>query len=183
MTRALEAISELMKSLVDEESKPPLHVGEVMNLWTSLTGFQEARALYQAALNTTTDKDLIHTLENAIQGSKADYELIKKFMVQEGIPLSAINEEKPKSDPKSVPEGVKLTDDEIANLISVKVAAAIVFCAQAMSQYVRTDVGMLFFQVQVELMKFASPLKNLMKSRGWLKIPPHYLPPGIPEQK
>lgn len=181
MTSALEAVSELIKSYIDKEPKPPLHVGEVMNLWTALTAFQEARSLYQAAINTTTDPDLIHTLENAIQGSKADYELVKKFMMQEGIPLPAISEDKPKSDPSAVPEGVKLTDDEIANLISVKVASSITFCAQAMSQSIRNDVSMLFFQIQVQLLKFATPLKNLMRSRGWIKRPPSYQPPGVPK--
>lgn len=183
MTRAIEAVTELIKSLIDEEPKPALHVGEVMSLWTALTAFQEARALYQAALNTTTDTDLKHTLQNAVESTKGDYQLLKNFMVKEGIPLPAVNEDKPKSDPSAVPEGVKLTDDEIANLISVKVAASITFCAQAMSQSVRSDVGLLFFQIQVQLMKFATPLKNLMKSRGWLKTPPSYLPPGAPEKK
>nr|WP_242035106.1 DUF3231 family protein [Mesobacillus harenae] len=161
---------------------PCLHVGEVMSLWTALTSFQEARGLYQAALNTTEDADLIHALKNAIKAYKNDYDMIKQFMIKEGIPLPAINEDKPKSDPMAVPEGVKLTDDEIANLISVKVAFAITFCAQSLSQSVRNDVGILFFEIQVQLMKFAAPLKNLMNSRGWLKLPPPYLPPGKPEQ-
>ncbi len=102
-------------------------------------------------------------------------------MIKEGIPIPSISEAKPKSDPKAVPEGVRLTDEEIANLIAVKVATSITFCAQAMSISERSDVGLLFFQIQVELMKFATPLKNLMKSRGWLKSPPRYYPPGVPK--
>lgn len=34
------------------------------------------------------------------------------------------------------------------------------------------------FEMQVELMKFAAPLKNLMKERGWLRVHPRYNPPG-----
>lgn len=182
MTRAIEAVTELIKSLFDEDSKPALHIGEAMNLWIAITAFQEARSLYYAGLNTTTDKDLKHVLRNAIEATKADYNLLKDFMMKEGIPIPAVSEEKPNSDPSAVPEGVKLTDDEIANLISVKVAASINFCAQAITQSVRSDVGILFFQIQVELMKFSIPLKNLMKNRGWLKKPPSYHPPGVPDK-
>ena len=181
MTGIIETIGEIIKSFNDEEKKPPLHIGEAMTLWTALTAFQEARALYQASLNMTTDGELIHVLQNAVKASKSDYELIKKKMIKEGVPLPAMNEDKPKSSPGAVPEGVKLTDDEIANLISVKIAFAITFCAQSISTSTRTDIGLLFLQIQTELMKFAIPLKNLMKARGWLKEPPAYHPPGAPE--
>ncbi|NUH83074.1 DUF3231 family protein [Bacillus firmus] len=101
------------------------------------------------------------------------------FLLKEGVPLPLTNAEKPLSNPDSVPEGVKLTDDEIANLISVKIAASITFCAQAMIKTVRTDVGLMLFSLQVHLMEIASPL---MKERGWLRIPPSYMPPGTPER-
>lgn len=182
MTKILETIGEIIKSFNDEEEKPSIHIGEAMNLWTALTSFQEARALYQAALNMTTDKDLIHVLQNAVEASKKDYDLVKNMMIKEGIPLPAISEDKPHSSPNAVPEGVKLTDDEIANLISVKIAFAITFCAQSISTSIRTDIGLLFLQIQTELMKFAVPLKNMMKTRGWLKAPPAYHPPGAPER-
>ncbi|MDD9311645.1 DUF3231 family protein [Cytobacillus firmus] len=104
------------------------------------------------------------------------------FLLKEGVPLPLTNAEKPLSNPDSVPEGVKLTDDEIANLISVKIAVSITFCAQAMIKTVRSDVGLMLFTLQVHLMEIASPLKNLMKERGWLRIPPSYMPPGTPER-
>ncbi|MGG4168887.1 DUF3231 family protein [Rossellomorea vietnamensis] len=180
MTNAFEAISAIIKNFVDEASKPPLHVGEVMDLWTAFTAFHEAHALYQVGLNTTTDKDLKHVLENALQGSMHDTKNIEKFLLREGVPLPLVNPKKPLSEQSAVPEGVKLTDDEIANLISAKVAMSITFCAQAMSKTVRTDVGLMFFSIQINLMKFAAPLKNLMISRGWLRVPPLYNPPGSP---
>ncbi|WP_100013273.1 hypothetical protein [Lentibacillus sediminis] len=60
MTRAIEAITSVVRSLVDDEPKPPLHVGEVMALWTALASFEEARYVYEAGLNTTQDPDLKH---------------------------------------------------------------------------------------------------------------------------
>ncbi|PFA62858.1 hypothetical protein CN378_17610 [Bacillus sp. AFS015802] len=183
MTNAFEAISAMMKTFVDEAPKPPLHVGEVMDLWTAFTAFHEAHALYQIGLNTTTDKDMQHVLQNALDGSISDTKKIEKLLLKEGVPLPLVNPKKPLSEPDAVPEGVKLKDDEIANLISAKVAASITFCAQAMSKTVRTDVGLMFFSIQINLMKFAAPLKNLMISRGWLRIPPKYNPPGAPDRE
>lgn len=180
MTNAFEAISAIIKNFVDEAPKPPLHVGEVMDLWTAFTAFHEAHALYQVGLNTTTDKDLKHVLESALEGSMLDTKKIEKFLLKEGVPLPLVNPRKPLSEQSAVPEGVKLTDDEIANLISAKVAASITYCAQAMSKTVRTDVGLMFFSIQINLMKFAAPLKNVMISRGWLRVPPKYNPPGSP---
>ncbi|MDX8344574.1 DUF3231 family protein [Rossellomorea sp. YZS02] len=180
MTHVFEAISAIMKNFTDEAPKPPLHVGEVMDLWTAFTAFHEAHALYQIGLNTTTDKDMLHVLQNALEGSLADTKKIEKLLLKEGVPLPLVNPDKPQSEQSAVPEGVKLNDDEIANLISAKVAASITFCAQAMAKTVRTDVGLMFFSIQINLMKFAAPLKNLMISRGWLRIPPKYNPPGSP---
>ncbi|MDN3015709.1 DUF3231 family protein [Paenibacillus sp. BSR1-1] len=181
MTNILESIAAIIKNFVDEEPKPHLHVGEVMDLWIAFTAFHEAHALYQVGLNTTTDPDLKHVLKKALAGSKEDTLRIGNFLLKEGVPLPLINPKKPISKPDAVPEGVKLNDDEIANLISVKVATSITFCAQAMSKTIRTDVGLMFFLIQVNLMKFGAPLKNLMKEKGWLRIPPKYYPPGSPD--
>lgn len=182
MTNPLESVIAMIKNFVDEEPKPSLHVGEAMDLWTAYTAFNEAHVLYQIGINTTTDTDLKHALEAAYNSSNEDSKKIQQFLISEGVPLPALSSPKPVSAPESVPEGVKLTDGEIANLIAVKVAASITFCAQAMSQTVRTDVGLLFFEMQVNLMRFSAPFKNLMKQRGWLKIPPNYIPPGVPEK-
>ncbi|MFC7786401.1 MULTISPECIES: DUF3231 family protein [unclassified Rossellomorea] len=182
MTSTFEAISAIIKNFVDEAPKPPLHVGEVMDLWTAFTAFHEAQSLYQVGLNTTSDQDMEHVLQNALEGSKTDTKKIEEFLLKEGVPLPLVNPTKPSSNSAAVPEGVKLKDDEIANLISAKVATSITFCAQAMSKTVRTDVGLMFFSIQINLMKFAAPLKNLMIARGWLRIPPKYNPPGLPEK-
>lgn len=180
MTSPIEAITNILKTFVDEEPKPALHVGEVMSLWATMTAFHEAQALYQMGLNMTVDADLRHALQKAYEGSTADTQRLLTFMKEEGVPIPTSKGEKTKSDPNEVPEGVKLTDEEIANLISVKVASSITFCAQAMSQTIRSDVGILFIQMMVNLMNYAASLKTMMKSRGWLKEPPKYIPPGSP---
>ncbi|WP_241494337.1 hypothetical protein [Bacillus coahuilensis] len=49
-----------------------------------------------------------------------------------------------------------------------------------MSQSIRSDVGLLFISIQINLMEYAATLKNVLKRRGWLRIPPPYIPPGTP---
>lgn len=180
MTNPVEAITNILKTFTDDEPKPALHVGEVMSLWTTMTAFFEAQSLYQIGLNMTNDTDLKHALEKALQGSNADTQRIHEFLKEEGVPIPTGKGEKTKSNPDDVPEGVKLTNEEIANLISVKTATSITMCAQAMTTSIRSDVGLIFIQSMVNLMNYATSLKNLMKARGWLKQPPPYLPPGTP---
>lgn len=78
--------------------------------------------------------------------------------------------------------GVKLTDDEIANALSVKVVANYMMCATGAVQSVRNDVGLMFTKFQAEKLKFGASLKTLMRKRGWIKIPPYYVPSGLPAQ-
>ncbi|MDQ0268691.1 DUF3231 family protein [Cytobacillus purgationiresistens] len=180
MKNTIATVTTMLKNFIDDDPNTHLHVGEVMSLWTLCTAFHEAYSLYQVALNTTTDSELIDMLQKALQGSKDDTKNIEDFLLKEGVPLPKVSTKKPFSEPAAVPEGVKLNDDEIANLISVKIASSISYCGVALSQTIRTDVGLLIFKVQVSLMQYAVPFKNLMKQRGWLKTPPNYVPPGLP---
>lgn len=50
--------------------------------------------------------------------------------------------------------------------------------AGAASESIRTDVGLLFIEFQAEKFAFATRLKHLMRKRGWIKVPPFYVPPG-----
>ncbi|MCM3763731.1 DUF3231 family protein [Neobacillus niacini] len=181
MGNVLETITAIFKDFVDEDPKPHLHVGEVMALWTAYTAFHEAHMLYQVCLNSTGDKDLKHAITAAYHSSKQDTKKIEEFLKKEGVSMPSVSSPKPNSNPDSIPEGVRLTEKELVNLISVKIVTSISFCAQAASQSVRTDVGLLFFEIQVHLMEYMAQLKRLMKNRGWLNIPPSYIPPGIPE--
>ncbi|MGZ4105840.1 MAG: DUF3231 family protein, partial [Tumebacillaceae bacterium] len=151
MTNIFEAIQSVIKTFVDNEPKSPLHVGEVMSLWTMLAIFQEAYCYYEASLNTTTDDQLKHLLQEAIEGANADIKLLKNFMIKEGVPIPPASEPKPKSDPNDIPLGVKLTDYEIANSLSAKIATSVTFTASSMAQCVRNDVSILFFRIQIHM--------------------------------
>ncbi|MDN4494713.1 DUF3231 family protein [Ureibacillus aquaedulcis] len=177
---AFEALMKVLHSLFDDETKPPLHVGEVMSCWTYLTVLEESVALEQLAINTTADTELNNFLHKTMGGASSQAARLKDFLQQEGIPLPPASEPKPVSDPSAIPLGAKMTDSEIANLVSVKIASAITLCAAGTAQSVRNDVGIMFFEYQTEAMQYGALLKSIMQKRGWLKIPPYYRPPGGP---
>ncbi|MBS4174910.1 DUF3231 family protein [Bacillus sp. FJAT-49736] len=180
MTNLFESALNHFQTLIDRENKNPLHVGEVTNLWVLLTMIEEGICIYQIGLNTTTDADLIHAFINGEQSSKDIAQQLRAFFKKEGVPLPETSEEKPKSDPNSIPLGVKHTDEELANLVSVKVAAQITLLGQTLAMAVRSDVCELLLKIQYEILKYGASFKTLMRKRGWIKVPPYYYPPGAP---
>lgn len=180
MKHLFEAFTDYIQSLNDEEPKPPLHVGETMSCWVYLTMLEEAVMLEQTGLNSTTDPELKQFLEKTMKGASAQSRRLKDFMQHEGVPLPPVSEPKPLSDPNAVPLGVKLSENEIANLVSVKLVASITTCATASAQSVRNDVGQMFLEFQEEVVIYGMMIKTLMRKRGWLKVPPYFVPPGSP---
>jgi len=181
MTTAIEALKSVFETFMDDEPKPPLHIGEAMACWTYLAILNEASRYLEIALNTTTDKDLSQSLVDSRDQCQSESRQLTDFMRHEGLSLPPTSEAKPKSEPDDIPIGVKMTDDEIANGLSIKTVAAILHCAASASESIRSDVGMMFTQFQAEKLKYGATLKVLMKKRGWLKTPPYYNPPGLPE--
>ncbi|KRE69983.1 DUF3231 family protein [Paenibacillus sp. Soil750] len=182
MENVIEAAINTIKSIFVDEPKDPLHVGEVMSCWIYLGGLQEAKSFVQSALNTSVDNQLRHVLEEDHQLGLSQIQRLQTFMLNEGVPLPAAPESKPKSDANAVPLGAKFTDDELVNMLSVKIVSLIISAATASAQSVRNDVALLFTQFQAEKMVLGANIKFMMRERGWIKIPPYYYPPGAPPQ-
>lgn len=182
MPNVLEAAVDVMKSLIDDD-KQPIHIGEAMLCWTYIAAIGEFNNYVKIGLNTTEDEELKEALHDAIKLCGSQRDRLQKFMVKEGIQLPEMAQLKPDADSNSIPSGVKLTDDEIANALSIKVASAILECATGIAQAIRTDVGLMWAEFQQEQMIYGAPLKQLLKKRGWLKQPPFYLPPGTPQHQ
>jgi hypothetical protein len=180
MTNVFESMKDLFTVDAVDKQQNPLHVGEVTHVWVLVTLIEEGLTVYQQSLNTTKDDELIHALRNSQQAATNIAENLRSFLRKEGIPLPPASEDKPLSDPDSIPLGVKHTDKELANLTSAKIAAEITLLGQALAVCIRDDIGKLFFEIQYEIFKFGSSFKKLMNQRGWLKIPPYYYPPGHP---
>ncbi|MDH5160943.1 DUF3231 family protein [Heyndrickxia oleronia] len=182
MTSIFETIKDYLQMNTHNEQKKPLHVGEVMSCWMYLALMDEATIYIQIGLNTTTDDDVIKLLTESLKQCKTQGIRFKEFMKTEGIHLPASSEQRPDSEPNAVPLGTKLIDDEIMNGLSIKTIAAITHCATAASQSIRNDIGTLFTTCMLEKMKFGTSLKDAMRRRGWIKVPPYYYPPGMPKK-
>ncbi|PFO09392.1 hypothetical protein COJ85_01945 [Bacillus sp. AFS076308] len=178
MVNILETVMDAMKSLSVQDEDQPLHVGEVMACWIYLSGLELAKVSVQAGINTTTDDELKAILEEDMKLGTSQRQRLHDFMLKEGITLPPAPEDMPISASNNIPLGVKLTDDVIANDLSLKIISLIMRAAGAASESIRTDVGLLFIQFQAEKLAFATKLKHLMRKRGWIKVPPFYVPPG-----
>ncbi|WP_144549588.1 DUF3231 family protein [Bacillus sp. X1(2014)] len=178
MVNIWEMVMDAIKSTTIQDEDQPLHVGEVMSCWIYLAGLELAKVSVQAGINTTTDEELKAILKEDMKLGTSQRERLHEFMIKEGIPLPSAPEDMPNSDPNSIPFGVKLTDDVIANELSLKIVSLIMRAAGAATESIRTDVGLLFIQFQTEKFAFATRLKHLMRKRGWIKVPPFYVPNG-----
>ncbi|MEH7074585.1 DUF3231 family protein [Neobacillus drentensis] len=180
MPDVLEAVKNVLQSLVDDEPKSPLHVGEVMSFWSFLSDIAEELVHSEAGINSTFDPELRKAFHASVKMFKSQIERLTAFMHSEGVPLPPLNESKPVSDPNHIPLGVKLTEDELANSLGIKIYLGITVCAAAINESIRNDVGLIWLEFLQEYMTFGVTIKTLMKKRGWLKVPPYYYPPGSP---
>ncbi|MED3563417.1 DUF3231 family protein [Bacillus xiapuensis] len=182
MPDLLEAVKNIVQSLMDDEPKPPLHVGEVMSFWSFLSEIGDEQVHSEAGINSTTDPELRKAFHEIVKMLKSQKERMIAFLRSEGVPLPPLTESKPLSDPNKIPPGVKLTDDELANSINIKIFLGVNYCANAINEAVRNDVSLIWVGFLQEYMTFGATMKVLLKKRGWLKVPPLYCPPGLPSQ-
>ncbi|MBE5099596.1 DUF3231 family protein [Priestia aryabhattai] len=180
MPDLLQALKSVVQSFIKDENKTPLHIGEAMGCWIFLALAGETQVQTEAGINSTTDPELRKALQEAVNMFKSQKERMIAFMLSEGVPIPPLSESKPKSNPSDVPLGVKLTDDELANSLNIKMVILITYCANAIIQSARNDVTLIWIEYLQEYMAFGATLKELVKKRGWLKVPPYYYAPGAP---
>lgn len=172
----LEVINDAMKPYMDGE-KPPLNVGEVMNLWFYLTATQETLRGEQVSLNTVEDSELREKLMDVINTvHKPIYQELTEFLQKEGVPLPEIYPEKPVGDFRSIPAGSKLSDQEVASLLSFNIILGITYACRGLTEAVRPDVAAMFAKFQMKKLLFAIPLKDLLTRKGWMQVPPSFKP-------
>lgn len=169
-----EVIKDAFSPFLDGE-KPDLHVGEVMNLWFYLHGTEQTLRYDQNALNIAQDKELKAKLVDLIETvHKPMIKDLNEFFLKEGLPLPTLGAEKVIGEYKGLPEGAKLTDDEIANLVAYNLVVGITYAARGITESVRSDVGYMFTKYQMMKITYSLTFKTLMQDKGWLKVPPAY---------
>lgn len=176
---ALEALVKSLRSLLDDEPKPNLYIGEAMSCWTYREMLEEAVALEGISLNSTKDLELINVIEKCRSAVQSQLKRLEEFMEKEGVPFQASSNGKPKSNPEEIPAGAKMTENELTHLIIVKLSTSITFCASSCAECVRTDVGKMFLEFQIEAITYAALLKPIIKKKGFLKYPPKYISSGF----
>lgn len=179
MANVIEAIRSAVDTIIDDENPPLLNIMEASFSWQYYALVREAISFEEAGLNTTDDDELKGMLKDALKLCKGQAGTLEDFMRREGVPLPPVSVSKPLTDSSSIPPGVKLTNDEIANGLALKVIAMSIQSATAAAQSVRTDMGSIWTGFLVETLTYGSTLKTKMRKRGWAKIPPGYSPPGV----
>lgn len=169
----------ILESLTDNH-KDPLHVGETMACWSYLAFVANIVTYIEVGLNMVTDSDLKKLLQDGHKLTTSHKKEMSEFMQQEGISLPEMPENKPESNPNEVPLGAKLTDDELINTININFITAADMCAASASQCLRTDVALMFIKFQTDKLSIGLKSRELMKKKGWLKMPPSYQAPGMP---
>lgn len=120
----------------------------------------------------------LDSITDAIRLCKDHEKQLRDFMRAEGVNLPSVTEPKPLTDAADIPPGVKLTNEEIANGLALKIIALSQQAALGATQSVRTDIGSMWMQFLNETLIYGSTLKVKMRKRGWAKLPPAYSPPG-----
>lgn len=174
----MEIFADAVKPFLDGE-KPPLNIAEAMNLWFYLTATEQTLRGEQVGFNTVQDPDLkekLKDLANNIHGPM--HKELTEFLQAEGVPLPDSTPAKPVGDFRSIPEGAKLSDEEVANLTSFNLVLGISYACRGMTEAVRPDVAAMFARFLMKKAAFAIPFRMLLQNKGWLRVPPAYKPEG-----
>lgn len=167
----MEVVADLVKGR-KQAKQMPLHVGEVMNLWTFLTATENFANSEIVALNSVEDKQLREKMEELIEKfHQPAIAEVKKLLLEENVELPKGPTEKPRQKVNEPPAGT-MTDEEIANLVMFNLVWAINFCSRGLTESIRQDVGALFAKAIIQKSAFAVTLKQLLIEKGWIKVPP-----------
>lgn len=170
-----EVIKSAFQPFLDVE-KPPLHVGEAYYLWYYLIGTENTLRNDQVAYNIVQDDDLKKAIKDIMEN--VHLPMIKElteFLSNEGVPLPQVTPEKPLGkDFIDIPEGARLSDEEIANQLVWATTMGIQIAVRGLTESTRADVGTMFAKYQMLQVTWALTMKQLMQKRGWLNVPPYF---------
>ncbi|PLR83843.1 DUF3231 family protein [Bacillus sp. V33-4] len=162
------------EQFTDKEMKP-LHVGEVMNLWFYLIGTKQTLRGDEISRNICQDEDLKKKLDEAINDvHRPMVKELEEFFLKEGVPLPDTTPEKNVGDYRSIPDGAKMNDEEIANFLAYNLVVGITSAVRGMTEAVRVDVAYMFLKYQMMKVAYSVSFKKMMEDKGWLKTPPFY---------
>lgn len=169
-----EMIHDAFEPFLDGE-KRPLTVMEVTNLWFFLLATETTLRNEELGCNLAQDEELKRILLDSKENLHIPIrDELREFFIKEGIPLPQSTPEKPIGDFREIPEGAKLNDEELANLMSYNLAAGVTYAARGLTESIRADVGLLFSKFLMKKTLSGLQVKQYLEQKEWLRVPPYY---------
>lgn len=172
--KLFEVIHDTFEPFIDGEKKP-LNVMEVTNLWFFLLGTETTMRNEEIGYNLAQDVELKQLLRDIKENTHIPIRNeISEFLKKEGVPLPPTTPEKPIGDYRDIPEGAKLNDEEIANLMSYNLAQGVMYASRGLTESIRADVGLIFSKIIMKKTISGLTVKQYLGRHEWLRIPPYY---------
>lgn len=172
--KVFELIQDIFQPFMDGK-KRPLNVMEVSNLWFFLLGTETTMRNEEIGYNLVQDPELKQILKDIRETVHIPIrDELKEFLMKEGVPFPQSTPEKPIGDFKSIPEGAKLNDEEIANLMSYNLAMGVNYASKGLTESIRADVGLIFSKIMLRKTAAGLTVKQYLDKHEWLRIPPYY---------
>lgn len=172
--KLFDLIQDVFEPFMDGE-KRPLNVMEVSNLWFFLLGTETTMRNEEIGYNLAQDPELKQILKDVRETVHIPIrDELKEFLMKEGVPFPQSTPEKPVGDFKSIPEGAKLNDEEMANLMSYNLAMGVNYAARGLTESIRADVGLIFSKIILKKTSAGLMVKQYLDRHEWLRIPPYY---------
>ncbi|HYG59021.1 MAG TPA: DUF3231 family protein [Symbiobacteriaceae bacterium] len=168
----------ILQTIFQSATKPPiaLHAGEAFGLWVYCEAVAETRSVCLVLINHTEDRDLREVIEHFVDDVlQPQLRQVKEKMLHEGIELPPVTPDKPRADPQQIPVGARLVDEQIANMLVVKVQGLLLFCHEGLSRSLRNDLSTMYYAFQSHVLAQGATLTALMSQRGWLRRPPFFV--------
>lgn len=171
-----EVMHDAFAPFLDGE-KRSLNVLEVSNLWFYLLATELTLRNEEIGYNLAQDEEL----KRIILDTKHNIHIpirdeLRDFLLKEGVPLPPSTPEKPVGDFREIPEGAKLSDEELVNLMSYNLASGVAYAARGLTESIRADVGLLFSKFLMKKTIAGLQVKQYLDHKEWLRIPPYYKP-------
>ncbi len=170
-----EVLYDTIKPFLDGE-KRPLNTMEVSNMWLYTAMGETTLRIEQITINTVEDEELRKIMELALQTHSEVVNEVKDFLLKHSVPLPTPSPEKPMGDFKDIPDGAKLTDQEVANSLSFNLVSALTYGVRGLSESIRADVAYMFAKFLIKHLTLAVQLKQLMEKKGWIQYAPPFKP-------
>lgn len=169
-----QLINDVFEPFMDGK-KSPLNVLEVSNLWFFLLGTESTMRNEEIGYNLALDPELKQIIKNVKDEVHIPIrEEIQKLLSAEGVPFPPTTPEKPLGEYRDIPEGAKMNDEEMANLLSYNLALGVQYAAKGLSESIRADVGLQFAKIFMRKTAHGLIVKRYLDKHEWLRVPPDF---------